>query len=93
MMHRSKGNKGTMMAKIDLEKAYGQIDWLFLKHVLNTINFEDMLVKVVLNYVKSIYLSMLWNGNQLENFTPSRSLRQGDPLSPYLFVLCIEVLS
>lgn len=41
----------------------------------------------------SASLSILWNGERLESFKPSRGIRHGDPLSPYLFVLCMDVLS
>lgn len=48
---------------------------------------------LIMNCTLQVSLSILWNGTKLDSFQPCREIRQGDPLSPYLFVLCMEVLS
>lgn len=82
-----------MIAKIDLEKAYDRIDWNFLEAVLKKVCFGKDLLQVIMNCIKSTSLVVIWNGNQLEAFKSKWGLQQGDPLSLYLFVLCMETLA
>ena len=92
-MHRSKSKKGAIAFKLDLEKAYDSISWEFLEATLRDFGFPGITTNLIMNCVKSSSLSILWNGCRLDSFSPTRGLRQGDPLSPYLFVLCMEKLS
>lgn len=87
-----KGRKGGLLAKIDLEKAYDRVDLKFLERVLLEVGFSRSLIDLIMYCISSANLSVLWNGHILPAFKPTRGMRQGDPLSPYLFVLCMEVL-
>lgn len=92
-MKKKKGSKGLMAVKIDLEKAYDQVSWPFLRRVLESAGFCPKLVELIMFTVSTASLSIIWNGSCTQSFRPSRGIRQGDPLAPYLFLLCMEVLS
>lgn len=92
-MHRSNSLKGTVAFKIDLEKAYDRVSWDFLEYTLGGFAFPESTITLIMWCVKSSSLALLWNGEKLDPFTPTRGLRQGDPLSSYLFVLCMEMLA
>ena len=81
-----------MVVKIDLEKAYDRLEWSFIKIVLEHFGFPPNIVNLIMNYVSTTSTVILFNGNKLDSFHPSRGIRQGDPISPYLFLLCMEFL-
>lgn len=78
--------------KIEFEKAYDPLGWFFICDIMLKTNLPYLLINTIMECITSASVRMLWNGEPTHNLKPSRGIHQGDPLSPYLFVMCMERL-
>jgi hypothetical protein len=87
------GKTGFMAVKIDMSKVYDRVEWSFLEVVMEKLGFERKWINLIMMCVSTSNFSILINGALTGKITPSRGIRQGDPILPYLFLLCAEALS
>jgi len=90
---RTKSGKSGIICKLDIEKAYDHVNWDFLIYVRRRMGFGDKWIAWISRCISSVSYAVLINGSLSQFFSASRVLRQGDPISPLLFLLVMEVFT
>ncbi|XP_022575814.1 uncharacterized protein LOC111215880 [Brassica napus] len=97
VLHYLKSSEATqqcsMAVKTDMSKAYDRIEWRFVYQVLRRLGFHSKWTMWIMECISTVSYAYLINDNVYGMVKPQRGIRQGDPLSPYIFILCGEVLS
>ena len=88
-----KKRRSGLCLKVDFEKAYDSVRWEFLYDMLSKMGFHSLWISWIRGCMDSATVSVLVNGSPTEEFKPTRGLRQGDPLAPFLFLVVVEGLA
>ncbi|KAH7533562.1 hypothetical protein FEM48_Zijuj04G0144400 [Ziziphus jujuba var. spinosa] len=92
-VRKHKGKNGLMLVKIDMKKAYDRLEWQFITKVVKLWGFSEDFRRMIFSCISSVEFDLLINGSKMDTVNPERGIRQGDPLSPFLFILCSEIFT
>ena len=80
------------MLSIDFQQSFDRVSWKFIEKTLDYFNFGPSIKMWIKLFQSGAQSCILLNGYLSESFTLQRGCRQGDPISPYIFILCVELL-
>ncbi|XP_058762737.1 secreted RxLR effector protein 78-like [Vicia villosa] len=85
--------RSCVVLKVDFEKAYDRVSWNFVRNIFKRMAFGDRWMRWMECCIFNNSISVLVNGSATKEFKVEKGLRQGDPLSPFVFVLVMEALT
>lgn len=92
-LNASKKREGWLILKIDFKKAFDSISWTFIDKILHLYNFLHQYIELLLSCPKNVQYTPIINGKKTASFSPYRGIGQGDPISPYIFILAMQYLT
>lgn len=90
---RTQGKHGIAGLKLDISNAYDRLEWGYIESMLDKFGFKNRWIQRVMACIKSVTYSFMNNGKVFGDVCPQRGIRQGDPIFPYIYILCAEGLS
>lgn len=93
MRRRTQGNRGLAGLKIDISKAYDRLEWGFIKNMMIRFGFHERWIERIMTFISTVSYGFIHNGAEIGRVIPTRGVRQGDPISPYIYIMGAEGLS
>ena len=93
MKRQTRGKNGITGLKIDVSKAYDRLEWSFIENMMMSFGFSEIWINRIMGYIRRVTYNFLHNGVAFGEVILQRGVRQGDPISPYIYILCAKGLS